>query len=121
MQTLSFCRILIIDKNIVEVILNEGIEINPTMVDEFFTYIADKMNGVISILLNKATKYSYNFEALMQLSVSTKIRHMGVVVYDSIAVSSVNFLNERYNESQKNVKIFKTREDALAWLQEINA
>ncbi len=120
MQTLSFCRVIIIDANIIEVILNDGIEIDSAMVDEFFAFTAEKMNPVISVLLNKATKYSYNFEALMRLSVSTKIRNIGVVVYDPIAVNSVNFLNERYNQSQKNVKIFKTREDALAWLQEIN-
>ena len=116
MHQLSFCKLQIIDQNIVEVILDDGVEISGQMVDEFFMAIAEKMHDQISVLLNKATKYSYNFDALIQLSESTKIRNIGVVTYDALSRSSAIFMMERFNKSNKNVHLFETREDALAWL-----
>ena len=116
MHLLSFCKIQIIDQNIVEVILNNGVEISGQMVDEFFTAIAGKMHDQISILLDKATHYSYNFDALLKLSESTKILNIGVVTYDELSRSSAIFMMERFNKSNKNVHLFETREDALAWL-----
>lgn len=113
---LSFCKLQIIDQNIVEVMLDEGVEISGQMVDEFFDAITGKMNEEISILLDKATNYSYKFDALIQLSELTKIQNIGVVTYGSVSRSSAIFMMERFNKSNKNVELFENREDALAWL-----
>lgn len=118
-RQLTFCSILIISPKIVEVILNEGVEVTGDMVDEFFQTIAENMDSEISVLLNKVTKYSYRFDALMKLSPSTKIRNIGVVTYDSLAASTSKFMMDRFNTSNKNVQLFSAREDALAWLQSL--
>ena len=89
------------------------------MVDEFFAAIEGKMNSQISILLDKATQYSYTFDALIKLSESTKIRNIGVITYDALSRSSAIYMMERFNKSKKNVKLFESREDALAWLCDI--
>ncbi|BCD99880.1 hypothetical protein [Marinagarivorans cellulosilyticus] len=119
MHRLSFCRLQIIDQNIVEIILDDGVEISGQMVDEFFAAIEGKMNSQISILLDKATQYSYTFDALIKLSESTKIRNIGVITYDALSRSSAIYMMERFNKSKKNVKLFESREDALAWLCDI--
>ncbi len=118
-RQLSFCSVLIISPQIVEVILNEGVEITGDMVDEFFMVVGEHMDSEISILLNKVTKYSYRFDALMKLSPSTKIRNIGVVTYDSLAASTSKFMMDRFNTSNKNVQLFKSREEALQWLQSL--
>lgn len=118
-RQLSFCSILIISPRIVEVILNEGVEITGDMVDEFFQVVGEEMDSEISVLLNKVTKYSYRFDALMKLSPSTKIRNIGVVTYDSLAASTSKFMMDRFNTSNKNVQLFHAREDALQWLQSL--
>lgn len=118
-RQLSFCSVLIISPQIVEVILNEGVEITGDMVDEFFMVVGEHMDSEISILLNKVTKYSYRFDALMKLSPSTKIRNIGVVTYDSLAASTSKFMMDRFNTSNKNVQLFKAREEALQWLQSL--
>lgn len=119
-RQLSFCSVLIISPRIAEVILNDGVEITGEMVDEFFQFLGDNMDSEVSILLNKITKYSYRFDALMKLSPSTKIRNIGVVTYDSLAASTTKFMMDRFNTSNKNVRLFQEREDALAWLQALN-
>lgn len=118
-RQLSFCSILIISPQIVEVILNDGVEITGDMVDEFFQVVGEQMDSEISILLNKVTKYSYRFDALMKLSPSTKIRNIGVVTYDSLAASTSKFMMDRFNTSNKNVQLFNAREEALQWLQSL--
>ena len=119
MHRLSFCRLQIIDQNIVEIVLDDGAEISGQMVDEFFAAIDGKMNSQISILLDKATQYSYTFDALIKLSESTKIRNIGVITYDALSRSSAIYMMERFNKSKKNVKLFESREAALAWLRDI--
>ena len=119
MHRLSFCRLQIIDQNIVEIILDDGVEISGQMVDEFFAAIEGKMNSQISILLDKATQYSYTFDALIKLSESTKIRNIGVITYDALSRSSAIYMMERFNKSKKTVELFESREDALAWLCDI--
>lgn len=119
MHRLSFCRLHIIDQNIVEIVLDDGVEISGQMVDEFFAAIDGTMNSQISILLDKATQYSYTFDALIKLSESTKIRNIGVITYDALSRSSAIYMMERFNKSKKNVKLFESRENALAWLCDI--
>ena len=119
MPRLSFCALHFIDHSIVEIIIDDGVEIDGEMVDEFFAAINGQMNEEISILLNKERKYSYKFDALIKLSGSTKIRNMGVVTYDALSKSTVLYMMDRFNKSNKNVKIFDNRGDALSWLKMI--
>ena len=113
---LSFCEIILLEKDIAEVIVDDGVEINLSMVEEYHTFLLDKMAHPFSLLINKKNSYSYTFEAQLQLATLTQINVMAVVAYTKISEISTKNLVSLPREKLWQLEIFNDRELALAWL-----
>lgn len=46
-----------------EVVVDEGVEINDAMVDEFHTYLGERYKGFFALLIDKKNSYTYTFSA----------------------------------------------------------
>ena len=115
--TLSFAKIIVIQKDIAEVVVNEGVEINVVMVDEYHEFLLSHLKAPFSLLINKINSYSYDFEAQMKLATLDEINVMAVVSYSRMTEISTNVLaNKTYRETEWNLRIYDNRETALDWL-----
>jgi len=113
---LSFCEIKLLEKDIAEVIVDEGVEINLSMVAEYHSFLLDKMTYPFSLLINKKHSYSYTFEAQLQLATLSQINVMAVVAYTKISEISTKNLASFTREIPWILEIFSEREVALCWL-----
>ncbi|MBO6606267.1 hypothetical protein [Psychroserpens sp.] len=60
---LPFGKVNILESNIAEIIVNEGVLIDREMVESYRTLIKSHLNIPYSLLINKEHGYSYTFEA----------------------------------------------------------
>jgi len=70
---LSFAKIIILRDDIAEVIVNDGIEMNMLMFEEYHNFLLSNLKAPFSLLINKVNSYSYNAEVLKNLAELTEI------------------------------------------------
>lgn len=116
---LSFGIISILRNNLAEVIVNEGVVMDEVMVDEYHDFLLSNLDAPLSILINKTNSYSYTYEAQKALVSFNKIEVMAVFVDSNAGLMSTETLLSLKKDNNWDVKIFRTREDALFWLNEI--
>ena len=120
MQThrLSFCTITKIADDICEIVVDEGIEMDEGMVEEYHAFLLANLKAPFSLLINKENAYTYTFAAQKKLAMLDEINTMAVVVYSNISKLSTDTLAYSVpRETPWNIRIFEARDDALAWLE----
>jgi len=65
---LPFAKIIILDENLAEVIINEGIEMDINMVEQYHEFLLSHLQPPFSLLINKVNSYTYEFYAQLGLS-----------------------------------------------------
>lgn len=116
---LSFGNITIIEKNIAEVIVNEGVVMDEVMVDEYHDFLLNYLQAPFSLLINKKHSYSYNFAAQKIIVNLKEIKAMAVVVGTNGGLMSTETLINMNENSNWNINLFHKREEALSWLLEL--
>ena len=114
---LSFATIIKLREDIAEVIINEGVEMDLDMVNQYHEYLLSHFDAPFSLLINKVNSYSYTFEAQMALATLKEINVMAVVVYSRAAKFSTEDLEARPRPIDWNMNIFSNRDEALTWLK----
>lgn len=114
---LSFCKINKLTNSVAEIIVNEGVEMDLAMVREYHRWISENLSSPSGLLVNKVNKYTYTFEAQIQLADLPQIKAMSVITYDKISIVSTKALSNMPRQQNWNLKIFDKRDDALVWLE----
>ena len=114
---LSFGKIIILKPNLAEVIINEEVLMDLKMVDEYHTFLLTHLEAPFSLLVNKKFSYAYTYKAQKTIATLKEIKAMAVVVEDFNAKISTNFLIGINKEHNWNIKTFRLRDEALAWLE----
>ncbi len=114
---LSFGEITIIQDDIAEVIVNDGVEFDLKMVNEYHGFLLKNMKSPFSLLINKLNSYTYTFEAQRELASLYQINAMSVIVYNKIAEASTKSLSTLPREMPWKIKIFHDYQAGLRWLQ----
>lgn len=60
---LRFAEIIILNKNLAEVIIDEAIEMDLSMVEEYHAFLLSHLDSSFSLLINKRHAYGYTFDA----------------------------------------------------------
>ncbi len=115
---LDFGRIIILQPDIAEVIINEGIEMNEAMVDNYHSFLIEHLVAPFSILVNKLNAYTYTFDAQLKIATIPQIYSMAVVTYTHISEVATVSLNSIPRDKPWNLRTFSSREHALAWLKQ---
>lgn len=114
---LSFAKIIIIRKDIAEVIVNDGIDMDIAMVDEYHNFLLSHLTSPFSLLINKINSYSYTGEAQEKLATLNEINSMAVISYKNLTTIVTQDLLSFPRAVEWDMKIFSNREDALVWLK----
>lgn len=115
---LSFGTATLLRPDLVEVIVNEGVEMDLDMVDEYHMFVSEFLATPCGILVNKRNKYAYTFEAQMVIGRMEKIRAVAMLVYsDTGRIASEMVMNLPPIPAQ-NVRIFFDRNAALKWVEQ---
>jgi len=115
---LSFARIIIFEEDLAEVIINQGVEMTESMVDEYHDFLRRHLHAPFSLLVNKINDYSYDFEAQKKLAAIPEIHQMAVVAYKRSTENVTRLMTVIPREYEWKLKIFSDRDAALEWLRE---
>jgi len=113
---LPFGKISILPQNIAEVVINEGVLIDKTMIKVYQNVLKSHLQSPFSVLINKENAYSYTFDAQVSMGESMVVMYRAVVVYNNNADMATRVLIDINKNSNWNVKIFRERDAALDWL-----
>ena len=117
--TFGFATVNILDHSIVELMINDGIEFNQSMFNEWKTWMetAKPVPQPWLILNNRKNRYSYSFDGLMELAKCDLIKALAIVYYDSIGKNVVAAaLSSLPIRPSWNANMFPNREEAVNWL-----
>lgn len=115
--TLDFGEIIILQDDIAEVIIHEGIEIDDLMVDQYHAFLLTHLQPPFSVLINKVNAYTYTFSAQLKLGNLPQIQAIAVVAYNRVTEKTTESLNNIPREQPWNLKIFNEKGVALDWLK----
>jgi hypothetical protein len=113
---LPFAKIIILRDDIAEVIINDGVEMDVDMVEQYHDFLLSHLRPPFSLLINKINSYSYNFPAQEKLATLKEINAMAVVAYNLMTEIATETLASYPRKIKWNLKIFPNREEALSWL-----
>ena len=113
---LSYAKIIILQDDVAEVIINDGVVMNAVMVKHYHEFLRLHLTAPFSLLINKVNKYTYDFNAQEELATIAEINAMAVVVYKRITELATEALASYPRSKKWNLEIFFNRNDALAWL-----
>ena len=114
---LPFAKISILRDDIAEVIINEGVQMDAGMVDQYHAFLLSHLQHPFSLLINKVNAYSYDFEAQKKLATLEEIRAMAVVAHSRVSRIATETLASFPRAVKWNLKIFSSRAEALSWLE----
>jgi len=114
---LPFGKIKILESNIAELIMNDGVLIDESKVNIYRNLLQAHLDTPFSILINKEHGYSYTFEAQVAMGeLSDIISFRAVVVYNQSAEMATQIVMDINKENNWKIKIFRERQKALDWL-----
>ena len=113
---LSFAKIIVLQDDIAEVIINDAVVMNTAMVEQYHEFLRSILTSPFSLLINKINSYTYDFEAQLELATIGEINAMAVVAYSRITELTTESLASYPRSKKWNLQIFMNRDDALAWL-----
>lgn len=114
---LSFGKIVILNKDLAEVIVDEGVVFDENMVKEYHNFLVDNLEAPFSLIINKKHSYSYTFPAQKKIANLKEIKAMAVVAETSGSVMSTETLINVNGNYKWNIRLFQEREEALHWLK----
>jgi len=116
LHELPFAKIIILQDDIAEVMINDGIEMDIDMVNDYHDFLLTHLRAPFSLLINKINSYTYDFQAQIKLATLKEINVMAVVSYNRITKITTKALASYPRDSKWNLKIFSNRDKALEWL-----
>lgn len=116
LHELSFGKIVILRKDIAEVIINEDVEMDIEIVDQFHDFLLSHMSIPFSVVVNKINSYTYDFEAQMKLGTLKELKAIAVIAYTKLSKVTTESMIALPRDIKWNTKIFSNRDGALAWI-----
>ncbi|MGM5469750.1 DUF7793 family protein [Flavobacteriaceae bacterium LMO-SS05] len=114
--TLPFGDITILQENLAEIVVNEGIIIDEDIVNDYHNFLISNLKPPFSLMVNKKFAYSYTYEALLKIHGLDQIDKIAVVAYSSFTEMATKFLIDINTKRNWKVRIFQDQDLALNWL-----
>lgn len=114
---LPFAEVSIIRPDIVEIVVDEGIEIDDSMVKELHNFFKSQLSKPFSVLVNKTHQYAYTFSAQRKITTLEDMHAVAVVTNTKISrISTETMITGIPKKNKFNIRMFADREVALIWL-----
>ncbi len=115
---LGFGKIIILDEDLAEVIIDKGVEMDMGMVNEYHNFLVTHLKAPFSLLINKVNSYTYSFAAQRKLATIPQIKAMAVVTYNPVTEKTTRSLLGIPRDREWHIKLFNDRDLALQWLKD---
>ncbi|TKB46745.1 hypothetical protein [Thalassotalea mangrovi] len=119
--TLSFGYINIINDNIAEVLVDEGVEMSLEMCEEYDEFLHSHFHGPYAVLVNRIHNYKMSYETRLHIASHQDLVAIGVVSYNNHDSDEVAKLLQQRKIDNLNLKEFHGldmgRGKAIAWLE----
>lgn len=115
---LPFLKIVKLKDDLIEVITNEGVELDTHMMEQYHDWIRQNLRHPCYILVNKINAYTYSFDVQRKLSTIPEVKAIALVVYTQASHLATESLLEMPRQTPWNSKIFNNRDEALQWLEQ---
>ena len=116
LHELPYAKIIILQDNIAEVMINDEVKMDLEMVEQYHEFLLSHLRPPFSLLINKINSYSYDFDAQLKLATLKEINAMAVVAYNRITRITTEALASYPRSEKWNLKVFSNRDEALNWL-----
>lgn len=114
---LPFGKIILLESNIAEIIINDGVVLDESMVIKYRNIMQAQLKTPFSILINKENGYSYTFDAqLIMGQLNDDVAFRAVVVYSQSAEMATQIIMNINKNNNWKIKIFRERKLAIDWL-----
>jgi hypothetical protein len=100
-----------IESNIMEIVVNEGEEINAERVVQTHEALYEKYNAPYALLINRINSYSHTHDSLIRISEQKNA--FAIVIYNNSARVAAKI----HNLFQSNVEVFDDKQNAIGWLR----
>lgn len=118
---LSFGYFTLLTDNIVEVVVDEGVEMNLEMIEECHQFIQSHFTDDFGMLVNRVNSYTYSYEAKLSVASYAQMKAIAFVYYSKDAKEISDNLQKMRAIDQWNCQIFSGLElgwqQAYDWLQ----
>lgn len=116
---LSFAEFTMHSGNVLEMLVNDGVEISLEMIEESDRFIAENFNDDFILLINGINNYSYTYEAQLCIASNENIKGIAFLYYSKEGLDAINQLKARRKMDNLNCKTFSGLElgsqQAYAW------
>ncbi|PKD40113.1 hypothetical protein U737_22900 [Methylomonas sp. LW13] len=113
---LSFCNAIKLDEDLAEFIVDEGVELNLALVDEYHAWIVAHLQRPYLLLVHKVNAYHYDFASQTAMGTLLGIKAAAFVVYTHISQLTTQVMLSMPRDADWVYRIFNNRDDALMWL-----
>ncbi|EAQ66808.1 hypothetical protein MED121_12810 [Marinomonas sp. MED121] len=115
LDDLPFGLFMEIEPNIMEVIINEGVQISRQQIEQMEQGLLQKyQDHPYSLLINRKNAYSHEHDALSRVAELKNVEAMAIIAYtDATAIAAKMHL--LYSN---NIQIFTDKASALNWLKQ---
>lgn len=118
---LSFGYFTLLSGNIVEVVVDEGIEMDLEMIEECHHFVQTHITDDFGMLVNRVNNYTYSYEAKLSVASYEQMKAIAFVYYSQDTKDITENLQKLRAMDQWNCQIFSGLElgwqQALEWLQ----
>jgi len=119
---LSFGYFNILASNILEVVVDEGVDMTLEMIEECHHFIEHNFTGNFGMLINRVNHYTYSYEAKLSIASYDNLKAIAFVYYSSDSKSITEQLYKLRALDSWNYKIFSGIElgwqQAYSWLEQ---
>lgn len=114
----SFGEIAVLQPDLAEVVVDEGVELDMAMVKEYHAFLFKHLQAPFRLLINKKNPYTYTFEAQLNIASLEEMKAIAVVVYSTASQIATDTVRDMQSNPQSNLRTFSSRDEAMAWLHE---
>ncbi|XPF92534.1 hypothetical protein ACM9HF_10830 [Colwellia sp. RE-S-Sl-9] len=119
-QRLDFAYLTVLPNNIIEVVIDDGIELTLEMVEESHQVLKEAMTSCFALLINNIHQFEMTFEAKLTMASHEQLKAIAFVYYNQNNKTEIEKLIELRKVDDWNVKIFSGLEmgwqEAHSWL-----
>jgi len=116
LHELSFGKIRVLQNDLAEVMVSEGVDVDIEMVNEIHKAFLSIFSQSFSLLINKSNHYSTQLDALILFGKLSAINKIAVFAPTKMAMLSADFSANIPSSATLNIHVFSDRDDALTWL-----
>jgi len=112
---LSFCTVKVLRNDLAEVVINEGVEVSLSQLNEAESFLIEQLTAPFSLVMNKLNHYSFHFDAQLKMGTYQQLNAVAVVSYNKSSDPLIEALKKVPRSKVWNLQIFSNREDAIDW------